>query len=289
MKRRKRVYPLKTCLPSGNTYAPAKTWLVRVNRTKTWLTKVKTCLSRENVPRKDGNAFYREKRRKQRRKSISRANTRLYSENALTGGKIFNRAKTSLAKRRFAIENVARKGGNAFTFLTKAKTRLPSENLPRKGEKAFIEGKRLSQTRNRFTERRRRSQMQKRFYVAKITFLNAKMRLPREKAISEQKPNGNVFSELKLRSKSLRRFYRAKTSLAQSKMRLPSEKCVNQAKSQTQMRKCVFRPEMFSKYTFAFARKVFARLWSFRSIDAFSPFHTLFSLGKSVFDFPIEA
>ena len=42
MKRRKRLYPLKTCLPSGNPYTPAKTWLARVNRTKTWLTKVKT-------------------------------------------------------------------------------------------------------------------------------------------------------------------------------------------------------------------------------------------------------
>ena len=60
IKRRKRVYPLKTCLPSGNPYTSTKSWLARGNRTKTWLTKVQTCLSRENVLRKGGNAFYRE-------------------------------------------------------------------------------------------------------------------------------------------------------------------------------------------------------------------------------------
>ena len=77
MKRRKRLYPLKPCLQSRNPYTPAKTWLARVNRTKTWLTKVKTCLSRENVPRKGGNGFYREKRSKQRRKFVYRAKTSL--------------------------------------------------------------------------------------------------------------------------------------------------------------------------------------------------------------------
>ena len=77
MKRRKRLYPLKPCLQSRNPYTPAKTWLARVNRTKTWLTKVKTCLSRENVPRKGGNGFYREKRSKQRRKIVYRAKTSL--------------------------------------------------------------------------------------------------------------------------------------------------------------------------------------------------------------------
>ena len=55
------------------------------------------------------------------------------------------------------------------------------------------------------------------------------------------------------------------------------------------MRKRVFRAEMSpSKHIFDFARDVFARLWCFCSIDAFSPLQTLFSLGKSVFDFAIE-
>ena len=52
--------------------------------------------------------------------------------------------------------------------------------------------------------------------------------------------------------------------------------------------KHVFRGEMSpSKHIFDFARDVFARLWCF-CIFAFSPLQTLFSLGKSVFDFAIE-
>ena len=101
--------------------------------------------------------------------------------------------------------------------------------------------------------------------------------------------NENVFSERNRRSKSLIRFYRAKTSLAQAKTRLRAKNALTERKRQTQMRKRVFRAEMsLSKHIFAFARKVFARLWSFRSINAFSPLQTLFSLGKSLFAFAID-
>ena len=124
MKRGKRVYPLKTCLPSRNPYTPAKTWLARVNRTKTWLTNVKTCLSTKNVPRK-GRSFL-PKRLKQRRKSVSRVNTPLNSENALTGRKFVYRAKTSLAN-----------GEKTFCEGKRASQRRKGVYIPPKGENSF--------------------------------------------------------------------------------------------------------------------------------------------------------
>ena len=181
----------------------------RQKRTKTY----------ENVADKGENVFIDGKRAQEMRKrflprettqakakNVSRANTRLYTENALTGGKVVYRAKTSLGKRRFASENVARKVGNSFTFLAKAKTRLPSENVPRKGEKAFTEGKRAYRAKPRsrsenvarkvskaFTGRKFTSEMPKIVYRAKASLANAKL------------------------------LYRAKTALANAKPVLPSE------------------------------------------------------------------
>ena len=89
----------KTRLPIENVSTerippntPEKTWLARFNQTKMWLTKVKTCLSRENVPRKGGNAFYREKTKQ------AKAKKSLPRENAFTERQRVPRAKTSLAK-----------------------------------------------------------------------------------------------------------------------------------------------------------------------------------------------
>ena len=138
MKRRKRLYSLKTCLPSGNPYTPTKSWLARVNRTKTWLTKVQTCLSRENVPRKGGNAFYREERRKQRQKIAYRAKTWLpKAETRLHSSQRRKHQQMWLAKLKKRLPS------EAITFTE----RFPSENVTRKGENAFIERKRRSQRR----------------------------------------------------------------------------------------------------------------------------------------------
>ena len=70
-------------------------------------------------------------------------------------------------------------------------------------------------------------------------------------------------------------------------MRLPSEKCVNGAKSSTANAKTRFPSRNVA--LFAFLRNVFARLWSFRSIDAFLTLQKLFPLGKSDFAFAISA
>ena len=117
---------------------------------------------------------------------------------------------------------------------------------------------------------------------------NSKTLLQSEKANAKTRSwSKYAFSERKRRSKTLKRFYRAKRSLAHAKTRLPSEKCENDLieRNRRQMQKRVFRAEMsLSKHIFV----VFARLWCFRSIDAFLPLQTLFSLGKSVFDFAIE-
>ena len=105
---RKRVYPLKTCLPSGNTCTQRKRgshWNKRVNRTKTWLIKAKTCLSKKTCP---GKA------------SLAKAKTRLPSKNvAHKSVYAFIEGKRSLQNRKRFYP--------AKTSLTKSKTRLPSK------------------------------------------------------------------------------------------------------------------------------------------------------------------
>ena len=160
MARRKSVYPLKTCLPSRNPYTPAKTWLARNNRTKTWLTNVKTSLSTKNVPRKGGSFLPRETTQA-RRKSANRAKIRLPSENvARKWRKGVLRGKTCLPKAETRLHSSQRR---KRVYRTKPQCR--SENVARKVSNAFIgrtctsespktERKHRSQTPNRFTELR---------------------------------------------------------------------------------------------------------------------------------------
>ena len=133
---------MKTCLPSRNPYTPAKTWLARVNRTKTWLTNAKTCLSTKNVPRKGGSFLPRE-------------------------------TTQAKAKKRFPSEYASIERKRAI----RAKIRLPSENVARKWRKGVLRGKTClpkEETRLHSSQRR------KRVYLAKTCPGKAKKPLPRE-------------------------------------------------------------------------------------------------------------
>ena len=165
--------------------------------------------------------FIETKRRKERRKSVSRENTRLYSENALTGRKIvFFRAKPSLGKAKTRLPSKRRNR----VYLTKtcpgkAETFLQSEEVARKGEnetfslfasikveKAFPEQKRRSQKRKTFTEQILRSERRKRVYRANTILAKAKSRLSNENI---PRKGGNVSTERRRRTQRRKRLCRS--------------------------------------------------------------------------------
>ena len=103
---------------------------------KTWLTKLKTRLPNENIPRKGENTLTQKQCRSQSWKSVYRANHLHAKAKTLLSN--FFRAKSSLAKAktRFSGESVAPKVESAFTELihsSQRRKRSPSENVPRKG------------------------------------------------------------------------------------------------------------------------------------------------------------
>ena len=142
----RRFYLAKMSLAQAKTRLPKNALTERhfrwvkafstVFRAKAWLPKAEARLPRscipqerrkrlpsENVPRKCGNASYREKT------TQTKAKKSLPRENAFTERKRVPRAKTWLAK---------------------FQTRLSSENVPRKGDEIFFERKRRSQRRKQF-------------------------------------------------------------------------------------------------------------------------------------------
>ena len=144
--RRKRVYRAKKSLAKRKTVFPS------YNRVKAWLVKAKTPLQNENFARKGENAFTERKRRSQRRKRF------LPSENVPPIGEIAStvrkylpqsrkrvyRTKTGLAKKKTLLSGEY----DPRKMKTSPYTLLTCYNIVRKRENAFIERKRVSQSRN---------------------------------------------------------------------------------------------------------------------------------------------
>ena len=145
-----------------------------VYRANTFLAKAKP---NENVPRKGGNAFYREKTTK------AKAKKRLPRENvAYKGGSSF----TELICSSQSLKHFYRAKTKTRNRVDRANTRFPSENVfSELGKHVFIRKTRRSNRRkciyrakNALTERKRKTQMPKRFNRAKSSTANVKMRFP---------------------------------------------------------------------------------------------------------------
>ena len=168
------------------------------------------------MPRKGGNFFIERKR-----KSVSRAKThikeRLYSEKSFHERKCrpqrrkrFYRANTFLvkAKRVYLAKTCPGKTETLFTekktTQAKAKKRLPTENVAHKGGSAFTELIRSMQRRTRVCLAKTCPGK------AETLFTERNDASKGERAFTEEK----TFPERKRNSERLKSLYRAKTSLA---------------------------------------------------------------------------